>query len=69
MVDGVPNRCPEAGRRWMNAGWRTSGASNEYTSFRRLRRSAVDGKPALCTTEGSRADTVREAASVLFIEQ
>jgi hypothetical protein len=42
---GVPNRCPEAGRRWMNAGWLTSGASDEYTSFRRLRRSAVDGKP------------------------
>ena len=66
---GCPTRCPETRRRWMHAGWRTSGASDEYTSLRRLHRSAVDGKPALCTTEGSRADTVREAASVLFIEQ
>jgi hypothetical protein len=53
----------------MHAGWCTSGASNEYTSFRRLRRSAGDGKPALFTIEQSRAHTVRDAASVLFIEQ
>jgi hypothetical protein len=40
-----------------------------YASYAAFRRSAVDGKPARCTTDHSRAHTVREAASVLFIEQ
>ena len=39
MVDGA-NACPKAGRRWINAGWLTSGASSQYTLFRgRLRTS------------------------------
>jgi hypothetical protein len=30
--DGA-NACPKAGRRWINAGWLTSGASPQYTLF------------------------------------
>ena len=51
--------CPEAGRRWMNAGWRTWERTLSIRVLRRLRGSAGDGKPALCTTDHSRAHAKR----------
>jgi len=45
MVAGRLQRLPEAGRRWMNAGWLTYGSRCEYTSFRCLSRYA-GGEPA-----------------------